>query len=313
MLARRHIRIKVLQALYGFFSDDNSDIKAATRNLDRSLDRIYELYIYDLSTLKEILRAAEERIEIARQKLRPTPEDIQPNLTFVQNKVLRLIDDNIDLFNAQEKYHINWGEYREQFKKIVNRFREDREFLRYMTLPNRSFKDEKQIVKYLYSEYVCNNEFFHQFYEDAFLHWADDLDAAQMMTTKTLKTMDEKSDATHPLVKLYKDNDDEEFGGLLFRKVIANNNRYTAWIAEKTQNWETDRIATIDFLLMKMALAEFVEFEEIPIKVSLNEYIELSKEYSTPKSAPFINGVLDKLVADLKENGTIKKIGRGLL
>lgn len=313
MLARRHIRIKVLQALYGYFSDDNPNITAATKNLEHSLDRIYELYIYDLSTLKEIRRAANERIEIAKNKLRPSNEDINPNLAFVNNPVLRLIDENNELFKAQEKHHVSWAEYREQFKKIVNRLRDDEEYLKYMAKKDHDFKYDKQFVKYVYANYVCNNDFFHQYYEDTFIHWADDLDAAQMMTTKTLKTMDEKSNENHPLVKLYKDEDDQEFGQIMFKKVVANNNRYSSWIAEKTQNWEADRIASVDFILMKMALVELIDFEEIPIKVTLNEYIELSKQYSTPKSASFINGVLDKLVADLKANGTINKVGRGLL
>lgn len=313
MLSRRHIRIKVLQALYGYYTDGNGDAKVAIRNLQRSLDRIYELYLYDLSTLREILHAAQERIEIAKNKLRPTQHDLDPNLAFVNNRVLKLIDDNLNLFRACDDYHVGWSEYREQFKKIVIKLREDDEFLRYMHQPTHNFKDDKQIVKYIYATYICENDFLNQFYEDTFIHWADDLDAAQMMTTKTIKTFDENSTEGHKLVKLYKDKDDQVFGELLFRKVIANTNRYDKLIADKTKNWETDRIAMVDFILMKMALAEFTEFEEIPIKVSLNEYIELSKEYSTPKSGHFINGVLDKLVDDLKESKHIVKVGRGLL
>lgn len=314
MLSRRHIRIKVLQALYGFYRDDNPDMAISLRNLNRSLERIYELYLYDISTLREIRHAAAERLELAGKKHIQTDEDMNPNSTFVDNKVLKLVDENRQLSNLIEDKHISWSDNREQFKKIFKKIREEDEaYFKYMRSAPHDFRADKKLVKYLYANYICNNEFLHQHYEDVYIHWADDLDAAQMMTTKTLKTMDESSDENHRLVKLFKDKEDENFGALLFRKAVANNSRFEKMISEKTRNWETDRIAIIDILLMKMALAELVEFKEIPIKVTLNEYIELAKQYSTPKSGNFINGVLDRLVIELKENNEIVKIGRGLL
>ena len=313
MLSRRHIRIKVLQALYSFYRDEEHDQVLAQRALQRSLDRIYELYIYDISTLREVLKVAEERIEIARNKLRPTPEDLNPNLAFVNNQVLKLIANNVRLNKQIEERHISWNEYSDTFKKIYNRIREDEHYQKYMLKRDHGFAEDKKLVKHIYANYICNNEFFHQLYEDLYIHWADDLDAAQMMTTKTIKTMKDSSNEFHPLVKLFKDKDDETFGPLLFRKVVANSDYYEKLIAERTRNWESDRIAIVDNLLMRMALAELTSFEEIPVKVTLNEYIELSKEYSTPKSAIFINGVLDKLVADLQEKNEIVKVGRGLL
>lgn len=313
MLSRRHIRIKVLQALYGHYQDENPDTVISLRNLKRSLDRIFELYIYDICTLREVLRAAEERVELGTKKHRPSQEDLDPNLTFVNNKVLRLIADNVQLNHAIEDKHVSWSEYREQFKKIYNLLKDDDFYVNYMNNQTHSFKEDKKLVKYIYATYICNNEFLHQLYEDFYIHWADDLDAAQMMTTKTMKTMDESANASHPLVKLFKDKSDEDFGQLLFRKVVSNNEKFEKWISDKTSNWETDRIAVVDILLMKMALAEFTAFEEIPIKVTLNEYIELSKQYSTPRSGIFINGILDKLVIDLKESKDIVKVGRGLL
>ena len=314
MLSRRHIRIKVLQALYGFYRDDNPDMVLSLRNLNRSLERIYELYLFDISTLREIRHAAADRLELAGKKHIQTDEDLNANSTFVNNKVLKLVDENRQLSNLIEDKHVSWSDNREQFRKIFKKIREeDDAYFKYMRSAPHHFRSDKKLVKYLYANYICNNEFLHQHYEDVYIHWADDLDAAQMMTTKTLKTMDESSDENHRLVKLFKDKEDEGFGALLFRKVVANNSRFEKMISEKTRNWETDRIAIIDILLMKMALAELVEFKEIPIKVTLNEYIELAKQYSTPKSGHFINGVLDRLVIELKENNEIVKIGRGLL
>ena len=314
MLSRRHIRIKVLQALYAYFRDENPDMTISLRALNRSLERIYELYLYDMATFKELHRAAVEQIELAGKKHIQTTEDSNPRLAFVDNKVLKLIVENTQLNNLLEDKHVSWAEYREQFKKIFRKFREeDQEYFNYMKTAPHDFKEDKKLLKYLYAAYICENEFLHQHYEDEYIHWADDLDAAQMMTTKTIKTMNDKSDNSHPLVKLFKDKEDQDFGGQLFRKVVANSSNYEKLISDKTRNWETDRIAVVDILLMKMALAELTEFPEIPIKVTLNEYIELAKQYSTPRSGNFINGVLDKLVIDLKEKEKIVKIGRGLL
>lgn len=383
MLARRHIRIKVLQALYAFYRDDTPEMVVAIKNLNRSLDRIYELYLYDICTLREILLAAESHMEIGRNKLRPTAEEVNPNQNFVNNRVLKLLANNVKLNKLVADRHITWSEYRDHFKKLLTKLRDDEAYQRYMLLQNPSFSDDKKMVKHIYANYVSENEFFHNIYEDLSIHWADDLDAAQMMTTKTIKTLKEGSDEYHPLVSLYKNpigfevidkhkfdrisyldlsrllydeiknlyigslriglngltgldkigdfsfdqflkefgfeltfdkaDPDEFFGTQLFRKVISNNGLYDKLISERTKNWESDRIAIIDNILMKMAIAEFTGFEEIPVKVTLNEYIELSKEYSTPKSATFINGVLDKLVADLREKNEIVKVGRGLL
>ncbi|MGB0176881.1 MAG: transcription antitermination factor NusB, partial [Owenweeksia sp.] len=157
------------------------------------------------------------------------------------------------------------------------------------------------------------NETIHQLYEDRNMHWADDLDAAQMMVAKTLKSYSEEQDETTSLPELLKDDSDIEFARTLYRTSIKNSESYGEMIHEKANNWEMDRIAVVDVILMKMALAELVSFNEIPVKVTLNEYIELSKEYSTPKSGNFINGILDKLKNELTEAGDIRKIGRGLL
>jgi N utilization substance protein B len=313
MLARRHIRIKVLQALYGFYRDDNPDMVSALKNLTRSLDRIYDLYLYDLVSLTEILSAAEGRISLGRKKHMPRADEVNPNQNFVNNRVLLLLKNNVRLNKMVAEKHISWAEYKEHFKKVVIKLMDDEEFQRYMRIEEPSFADDKKLVKYIYATYVSENEFLHNIYEDMSIHWADDLDAAQMMTSKTIKTLKEDSDEYHPLVKLYKDKEDETFGVQLFRKVVGSSKIYETLIAERTKNWESDRIATVDNILMKMAIAEFLGFQEIPVKVTLNEYIELAKEYSTPKSATFINGVLDKLVIDLREKNEIIKIGRGLL
>lgn len=315
MLSRRHIRIKVLQALYSFYrlNPEQRNLSLALKELDKSLISIYRLYLWDIGSILALHTAAEERLQLAAKKLRPTPEDLNPNRTFVDNPVLVQLAHNVMLNKQLQEHHISWREYSDMFKKLMIEIREDATFLQYLHQPLHNYADHKKIVKYVYANYICVNDFFHQHYEDMSIHWADDLDAAQMMTTKTIKTLKETSNELHPLVQLFKDKADEEYGPLLFRKVVADYEKNENKIVSRTKNWESDRIAIIDNLLMQMAITELQHFGEIPVKVTLNEYIELGKQYSTPKSANFINGVLDKLVADLKAENKIVKFGRGLL
>ena len=294
-----------------------------------------------MKSLILVLRAAEDRIEKNKTKHLASREDIHPNTKFVDNPVLRALADNKDLNYQFENRKILWGDYRDTFTKIFREFSASEEFASYMHGP-RSFRNDKKIVKVLYANYFANNESLHQIYEEMNMNWADYLDAAQMMVVKTLKvlfevdgkavsklnfTADEAEKAMKSMnlpesfsygeqkvtVELFKDLSDKKFGPELLTRTIKDNTFFDEQIAEKTRNWDADRIALIDNVLMKMALAELIHFQEIPIKVSMNEYIELSKMYSTPKSGQFINGVVDKIAIDLKSKGKIKKMGRGLL
>lgn len=339
MLTRRHIRIKVLQSLYGFTRGEDNDLSLTLKELDRSLNRIYELYLYELRIFIEILRMAEERIEKNRNKFRPTEFDLNPNLKFVNNRVLKALEGNAALQRAFEDHKVHWADHIEILQKIFVDFRESDMFARYMESGQSSLKEDKQILKLFYAEFITGSDSLHQLYEDVSMHWADDLDAAQMFVVKTFKSLQEVDgfvysklslpegrevnslndlppgyDLGHAkiTVNLYKDEDDSQFGKMLLRYTVNEAAENEKLISSKTKNWDTDRIASIDILLMKMALSEMIHFDQIPIKVTLNEYIDLSKEYSTPKSGQFINGILDKLVAQLKEDNKIVKVGRGL-
>lgn len=341
MLTRRHIRIKVMQALYGFYQADERDASKSLTQLKSSLDNIYSLYLFELKALTLILRIAEDRIERNRGKNLPTEEDLNPNLKFVENSVLRSLADNKALQKEFELNSINWSEYRDMFAKIFRELAATDEYQQYLLGP-RSIKEDKRIVKFIYGTYISGNEDIHAIYEEMNMHWADDLDAAQMMVVKTIKVlMDingraiskvnftaEKAEDVFKSNKLpsdfiiedqkitmnlFKDKADKLFGPQLFTKTTNKSKEQDDLISEKTKNWEADRIALLDNVLLKMAQTELTEFNEIPIRVTMNEYIELSKMYSTPKSSQFINGVLDQISIDLKAKGQIKKIGRGLM
>lgn len=313
MLSRRHIRIKVLQALYQQTQEENFQMSVGERKLASSIDRIFNLYLYELKALTDILKFAEDHIEQKRNRKLPSKEDLSPNLKFVSNRFLKWLSSNQHYLRAIDAHSISWGDDREILKKVFKDFQETDEFTNYMSVPENSLDEDKKLVKILYGKHLIHNENIHQLYEEKDLHWADDLDAAQMMVAKTIKSFDDASTDDSQLPSLLKDRSDMEFAKILFQQSIRENDRYEDLIREKAKNWEMDRIALIDVLLMKMALTEMINFDQIPVKVSLNEYIEISKEYSTPKSGNFINGILDKLKVELSETGEIKKIGRGLL
>ena len=341
MLTRRHIRIKVLQALYGFTVQEDKDMARSLDLLKKSLDGIYDLYLYEIKTMVLVLRAADKKIELNRAKQLVTKEDLNPNLRFSENIILRAFADNTELNAEFENRGIKWGEHKGVFSKILRELQDCEEYDRYMVAPTNDVRADKRIVKYLYGTYIAGNERLHEIYEEKSMHWADDLDAAQMMVVKTIKVlMDingqpiskvnfshddaEKVFKTNKLpkgfnpkeqrvtVKLFKDKSDKDFGPTLFAKTLNAFAEHQDQIIEKTKNWDVDRIAILDNLLMQMAQTELEEFSEIPIRVSLNEYIELSKMYSTPKSGQFINGVLDKISLEMQKSGKIKKMGRGL-
>ncbi|MDX5428913.1 MAG: transcription antitermination protein NusB [Bacteroidota bacterium] len=314
MLTRRQLRIKVFQALYAYYSAEDRDLAKALKRLQANVGGIYRLYLHDLKALLEIHEQALEVIEKSRRKHLPSQEDIHPNTRFVDNPVFRQLLINKDLTEKFEGQKISWRDYKDTFFKIYQSIRKnDDRFARYMGGSEPAYKDHKSMVKYIYGKYIAQNETIHQLYEDMDIQWADDLEPAQMMVVKTLKALNEDSDAEFKLPSLFNDDEDRGFPGLLFRKVISGDEEFENMISEKTRNWETDRIAMADIIMMKMALAELTGFQEIPVKVTLNEYIDLGKLYSTPKSSQFINGVLDRLVSQLEGENRIQKVGRGLL
>lgn len=313
MLSRRHLRIKVLHALYEWSHNPDQTLAKGLQRLNASIDNIYRLYFLELKLLVEILRIAEDEIERRKQKKLPTEEDLNPPLNFVKNGFLNWLADNNSFIKAVEQNKISWREEREILRKIFREFTNSEEYQQYQRLSKPGIKDDRKVIRGLYGGFVVNSGLIHQIYEDRDIHWADDLDAAQMIVSKTMKRYNEDSDEMTPLPRLIKDKDDLDFARTLYTKVVNNSKRYEEMIREKARHWELERIAQIDMILMKQALAELISFNEIPVKVTLNEYIELSKEYSTPKSGNFINGVLDKLKDELTAEGEIRKIGRGLL
>lgn len=319
MLSRRHLRVKVLQALYAWFQSGSTSLDQGDKQLILSINKLYELFIYQLSFLVELTRFAERRIEDNRKKLLPTEEDLNPNMRFVNNRLITAIDNNRDFRRKEALYHINWAEEQEMVRRFYNMLRETTAFQLYMSQPRESFNEDRKLVMFIIENLFAEFELLQSFYEEKSIYFVDDYHLVSyllLLFVRHIKEDEFKADT--PLPELLKteheqENEDLEFAKQLFRKTIFRSGDWDKEIAKVVDNWELERIAVMDVLIIKMALTELTEFESIPVKVTLNEYIDISKYFSTAKSKVFVNGILDRLVSDFREQGRIRKTGRGLL
>lgn len=312
MLNRRYLRIKVLQALYSFYRDDRFDLPIKERELKNSVDKIYDLYLYLILILKELRNIAESKLEDRKKKMLPTAEDLNPNTRFINDPLLRKIDTSPVLAKLKKERVINWTVDEDaDLRKIYSDIMASPEFSAYMGAESVSFAESVKFIHAIYKKYVSENEMVKQHLFEKNIHWAGDYTLATLCVLKTIKAWQEEGDLD--LLPLYKADDDEEYMITLLRHTILDDVNVSAILKDKIANWEPERIAAIDMLLMKMAITEILQFPGIPVKVTLNEYIEISKIYSSPKSNTFINGILDAVVKDLRSQNKLGKTGRGLI
>lgn len=313
MLNRRQLRIKVLQALYAYYQNEEKDAAKAEKQLFFSIDKMYEMYIYLMLLIVDMQRLAIDKIEAGKNKRLPSAEDLNPNTKFVTNIPLRMLANSKALAKKAEEMSISWQDNPDVAKKVWRSLIETEDYKEYMESEERGFEHDKEFLLRFFKRHMINEEMVADYFEEKSIFWNDDLDLMAGMVIKTIKLIDENSDDIE-LLELWKDPEDEKpFVTTLFAKTLVWGEENEKDIDEATKNWELERIAMMDIILMKMALAEARAFKSIPLKVTLNEYIELSKYYSTPKSNGFINGVLDQLFAKQREEGTIVKTGRGLV
>jgi len=314
MLNRRQLRVKVLQVLYAYNLSEDKQIKAFEKKLLGSVDDVYETYIWLLSLLSEtaeyVLIDADER----KNRYLPSEEDLNVNTKLHSNKFLVALRENKEYQREVKKYGAAWSFDPEVAKTIYNILREKPEYEEYLNSTEDSIRAEKDIIKFIYKKIIKVTPSVDQVFEDKFINWPVDKEVLDAMVAKTFSNFQSEVPDENRLAKISPDwAEDRDFIVNLFNKVIAFEEEFQGYITEKTKNWEADRIALIDILLMKMALTELVHFPSIPVKVTMNEYIEIAKEFSTPKSNFFINGILDKILAELKEAGKVRKSGRGLI
>lgn len=312
MLNRRFLRIKIMQALYAYFRDENADIKIGEKNLFTSIDKTYELFLYLVSFLSNLHYCARISIEDKRAKKLPTQEDLNPNTNFINNAFFTALENNKAFNNEFTRKTISWQNDQDLVRKILAELKTKVFYTEYMKAPAKDFESDKKLAKEILSNLLYDHELFNFWFEERNIHWSDDLYFAFVFVSKWLDGINSPEDIK--LQSLYRDPEgDKQFVADLYCKTILHNSEYNMLIEKNTANWDLERIATIDVLLMKMALTEVLHISNIPVKVSINEYIDLAKEYSSPQSGRFINGVLDKMVVELKNEQKIQKTGRGLL
>ncbi len=314
MLTRRHIRVKVMQSLYSIAQTKSDLLDKEDKFLMFSIEQMYDLFLINLQLLVEIRQYAADFLEKSQKKYLATVEDKNPNQKFVNNEVLLLLANNKELKEAMEHKNMNCWHLDDEYVKILwKEIKESELYTRYMSTKESNFKEDKEFVAEIFKEIIAPNEKLYEYIEDQRLTWIDDLPLMNTAILKMIRKLKVTHDEEMPLPRLYKDMDDKQFARDIFRKTALNGATYAKEIDGKTPNWDKDRIAELDKAIIKMAICEFQKFPSIPIKVTINEYLEIAKEYSTPKSSIFINGILDKISKEYQESGKLNKVGRGLL
>lgn len=313
MISRRTIRIKVLQTLYTYYSSPDKSINNSEKELFHSLSKTYDLYHMVFQLVLELADFAQLKIDNNLNKLRPTHEDLHPNTKFVDNQVIRQLRINRRLKAYINQTKISWANHPELIKELFAFLSESDFYAEYMKARGQSYIDDKRFIEKIINNIILISEDVHLALEEDSIYWNDDLDLVAAMAIKTIKYFNEESDENQPLLPKFKDEDDRQFAVDLFRKSILNNDELRSIIDQHASNWDLERIAFMDILIMQLALCEMMYFPSIPTKVTLNEYIEMAKYYSTEKSRTFINGILDKALKELKQDNKIVKVGRGLI
>lgn len=313
MISRRYLRIKTMQALYAHSMKPYEDVLSAQNTLVKTVKNSYVLFLWLFSILPEVTFYRKNKLEDLRNKHNPTPEDLNPNTKFVDNQVIAQIEDNVYLQPMFKANHIDWSNDGDFIPRLFHIIEETDFYKAYMENPSRSYEEDKKLVLDIIEQILGEDDHIRWFFSEKDTNWLDDYDEALMMFYKNVSKFKLKDGNENKIQPLYKDaKEDEQFLRNLFKKTIQHEDEYEELIEAKLQNWELERVIGMDILLMKMAICEFLEFPTIPIKVTMNEYIDMAKLYSSDKSQKFINGILDRLIVDFKAEGKIVKTGIGL-
>lgn len=308
MLSRRLLRTKVLRSLYSHFTSGRTRIETSIAEYNKGVEKCHELHILVLLLLVDLVRYAGRRQEVAAAKMLPTAEDLNPNRRFVDNSVIAKLADNDNFVTLVKASKLTWADNEQVVKEIFGQIMASAQYSAY--LAGRS--DDRSFIVEILSLYFEDNEVLCEALEDMSIFWVDDLGYAISQAIKTIESIAGKGSGEQ-VWDMYRNDDDAQFGQRLMLDAIANIEGHFVLIDQLTQNWELERIAYMDRLILAQAISEITSCPTIPVKVTLDEYIEISKYYSTSSSSTFINGVLNRAVQTLSEAGRVNKTGRGLV
>ena len=307
MINRVLIRLKIVQIVYAFYQNGGKNLDTAEKELFFSLSKAYDMYNYLLLLMVEITKQAERKQSAAKSKLLPTAEELYPNTKFVDNRFIAQLEMNKQLLEFSETQKKTWENEAEFVKSLCEKIQETDIYKEYMESDTSSYEEDRELWRKIYKRMIFNNDELDQVLEDQSLYWNDDKEIVDTFVLKTIKRFEEQNGANQELLPEFKDEEDQDFARRLFRRTILNADYYRHLISENTRNWDLDRVAFMDVIIMQIALAEILSFPNIPVSVSLNEYLEIAKLYSTPKSGSFINGTLDGIVNQLKKENKLTK------
>ena len=307
MINRVLIRLKIVQIVYAYYQNGGKNLDTAEKELFFSLSKAYDLYNYLLLLMVEVTKQANKRLNAAKNKLVPTKEELFPNTKFVENRFIAQLEVNKQLLEFSNNQKKTWENEADFVKTLCDKILESDIYKEYMASETSSYEEDRELWRKLYKNIIFNNIELDQVLEDQSLYWNDDKEIVDTFVLKTIKRFDEKNGAKQELLPEFKDEEDQDFARRLFRRTILNADYYRHLISENTKNWDLDRVAFMDVVIMQIALAEILSFPNIPVSVSLNEYVEIAKLYSTPKSGGFINGTLDVIVNSLKKENKLTK------
>ena len=307
MINRVLIRLKVIQVIYAYYQNGGKNLEAAEKELFYSMSKAYDLYKYLLLLMIEVTQFADRRIDNRRNKLRPTEEDLNPNTRFVDNAFMAQLMQNAQLEEFRANQKRTWDDEGDFVKHLFERIEETKAYQEYMAKETLTYEDDRELWRKLYKTIIFNNDDLDQLLEDQSLYWNDDKEIVDTFVLKTIKRFDEKNGAKQELLPEFKDDEDQDYARRLFRRAILNADYYRHLISEGTKNWDLDRVAFMDVIIMQIALAEILSFPNIPVSVTFNEYLEIAKLYSTPRSAAFINGTLDGIINTLMDENKLIK------
>ena len=309
MINRVLLRIKILQIVYAYYKGHSASVALAEKELFYSVEKTYELYFHLLQLAVEVTNYASNKIDARKNKLRPSDDDLNPNTRFVDNSFVTQLSKNVQLQNYIKENKISWDNNQDTVKTVYELVAASDSYVEYMSAEKADYAADKDIWRKIYKKIILQSEEFSDSIEDQSIYWTDDLEIVISFIIKTIKKFDLVNGVDQPLLPMFKDEEDAEFAGKLLKNSLEKEKDYRKMIDSHTNNWELDRIAFMDIIIMQTALAEIMTFPTIPVNVTLNEYIEISKNYSTDRSATFINGVLDNIVKELKaENKLIKVV-----
>ncbi|MCE2615872.1 MAG: transcription antitermination factor NusB [Phocaeicola sp.] len=307
MINRVLIRIKIVQIIYAFYQNGGKNLETAEKELFFSISKAYDLYNYLLMLMVEVTNYAANKLTKSKRKLAPSPEDENPNTKFVDNRFIAQLEVNEQLLYFKGNQKKTWDNEPEYIKGLFQKIVSSDIYKAYMEQETSTYADDREFWRKIYKTIIMTDLDLDNVLEDQSLYWNGDKEIVDTFVLKTIKFFDEKNGAKQELLPEFKDDEDKEYASLLFRRSILNGDYYRHLISEGTRNWELKRVALIDTLIMQIALAEILTFPNIPVNVSLNEYVDLAKAYSTPKSGGFINGTLDGIVKMLRSQKKLLK------